>query len=86
MSNDDDDLGNLGKVDTALSAFVATNQDLLNALHVEDAAAARRIVAGPADKTADAVMKAIETTSPTRRRIARRPRTPTPRPSATPSA
>jgi methyl-accepting chemotaxis protein len=60
MSNDNDDAGNLRKVDAAVTAFVAINVDLSNALHAEDAAAARRIVAGPADKAADGVMQAIQ--------------------------
>jgi CHASE3 domain sensor protein len=60
MSNDNDDLGNLRNVEAALHTFELTNVDLFNALSVQDMGAARKIVAGPADKAADAVMEAIE--------------------------
>jgi methyl-accepting chemotaxis protein len=60
MSNDDDDLGNLRKVDSALRAFEATNADVVGALAVGDGPAAARIVSGAADETADGVMQAIE--------------------------
>jgi methyl-accepting chemotaxis protein len=60
MVNDEDDLGNLKKIDAALSAFEATNADLQGALDVNDGAAATRIVAGPGDKAADAVMDAMD--------------------------
>jgi methyl-accepting chemotaxis protein len=60
LSDNKNDLANLDKVDAAMTPFVASSQDLLDALHVEDMSAVRGIVAGSADKTADAVMVAIE--------------------------
>jgi methyl-accepting chemotaxis protein len=60
MSDDNDDRALLRKIDAALRAFESDHALLADAVHVQDMSAAARIVAGPADKSADGVMEAIE--------------------------